>query len=397
MGNFIIEQLRRPKKTKHKTNNSMISILFGSNDLSSSTVDGDQSKDWKPTPTPTPMLQPPTPLHQALKQKKLHDEALQQYLKTNPTASKGELETFKQNFLTEMARSATPIPTTVPTDDNNTKSKSQEPPKVLPVKNLNSYFDPENSTNSNVRPSMLSGKSLIVPDNPLSNTHTPQSVRPVNISSSTPPPAIPLSSKTPDTDLASVASSGMSAPPSSATSPSIPTAATPNMSMWPFNSTTDHSTLQHPNIVPPTNNQSHAVQSLTPPTARMPSPVPVPAPGMEPSSISLWPFTSATNPPSNGEAIRSGSTVPSEVGSNATSMPSLWPFPSFAPEGMMTSMNPLHTPPVSNPVVNYKELMDQLIKEKVCHYLVVLDFNHLHVSLLHQTLIYFDVLHLGLC
>ena len=367
----------------------MISILFG---RSVSSADNEQSKEWKPsTNVPVPVSQP---LHQALKTKKLHDEALQHWLKTNPNASKNDLESFKQTFLGDMSRSATPVPTVPTVFDDNNKSKAQEQPQVLPVRNLNAYFDPENSTCSNVRPSMLmSGKSLIVPSG-LGNPLTPQSVRPVNIALSTPPPTVPLPTKTPDTDLASVASSGLSAPPSSAASPnhvprsqnndavaaaflplrppSISTAATPpGISMWPFNSTAADLPSQHPNIVPPTVSSIQPVkQSLTPPTAHMPSPLPALAPVVEtPAGISLWPFTN--NPqsvvvnPLNGEMVPTGSAAPpSEVGSNA-SMSSLWPFPSFPPEGMMTSMNPLPAPKTTNPIVDYKELIDQLIKEKV--------------------------------
>ena len=366
-------------------------MLFGSSDLS---TDGDASNEWKPTNVP--VLQP---LHQALKVKKQHDEALAKYLKTNPNANKADLESFKQNFLADMSRSMTPVPNTVV--DDPSKSKAQEQPKVLPVKNLNSYFDPENATNSNVRPSMLmSGKSLTVPvshgiDNPLPlpSTTTPQSFRPVNISLNTPPAIVPLSSKTPDMDLVSVASSGLSAPPSSAASPSInhdavaaaflslrppstSTVATPSSSsIWPFNSATTDTPSQHPNILPPTDNINQPVQSFTPPTAYMPSPQPVPAPAVETPGISLWPFTSAgvrdtnINPqsavnPLNGEKIPSGTSTASEVGNNA-SMSSLWPFPSFPPEGMMTTMNPLPTPMTADKAVDYKELLDQLVKEKV--------------------------------
>ena len=105
-------------------------------------------------PSTTSKVQP-TPLHEALKLKKLYDASLKDYLETNKNATQADLEKFKEQFVAQTRPAAATTPSS---------SSSKLPQQLLPVnRNLTgAFFDPYDE-HSNVRPTVFLGRQQFSP------------------------------------------------------------------------------------------------------------------------------------------------------------------------------------------------------------------------------------------
>ena len=93
-----------------------------------------------------------TPLHEALKLKKLHDAAVKDYLEQNKSATKADLDKFREQFVAQ----------TRPATAGTTSSSSSG--QKLPVnRNLTGAFFDQDDENSNVRPTVFLGRHISPP------------------------------------------------------------------------------------------------------------------------------------------------------------------------------------------------------------------------------------------
>ena len=181
-----------------------------------------------PVTSPPPTIQV-TPLHEALKIKKLHDAAVKDYLQTNKNATAEDLAKFKEQFVFAQTRSSPAAGSII---SNSSSSGQKLPQQSLPVnRNLTgAFFDPYNE-NSNVRPTVFLGRQQFSPPK-------------VEVPDDNSSVAVPFD------DVASMTSDGMSAamtmqtsskppPPPLPKLPETPTVPKPSVSvftppLWPF-------------------------------------------------------------------------------------------------------------------------------------------------------------------